>query len=636
MKVLWSLALLTALANGAAAQQTTSIAGRVVARDSGQGIANVHVELRRDVGPTTLDTSPSGPSVQIAADGAVTVGNVMLGGARAAGGTAPVSSQSKVVQTAADGTFAIDNVAPGQYRLYATRSNGYVPAEYGQRSPTGTGVPFTVSPGTNMTGISLVMTPTATINGRVLDESGEPSGYAHVQALKATYRQGRRTLTVVQLVQADDRGVYRLFWLPPGEYYVAAKPLDLRRSSEMMRIPPPSRFGTYEQQMRPTVTAINETRVLSNGDTAEAQYVPIYHPGTRDDRRATAISVTAGQNLQGLDIDVRDSLVPTRRLRGRVVNGLTGQPVLRGNLQVIPREAPAILLIPTGTITNGAFDIGGALPGASYLVADGDSGSGLFAFEITDNDLNDLTITVWPPVAIPGQVRSSNPPSNGDDPSVRGIAVSLRRHPAVNGLRDAGQTLSAVMAVREGITVSVREGTTVVGTSATSNVTSRDGAFTLSGVSPGDYSVDLRLPVNAYVESMQFGSRDVLRNGLRIDGPSAQTRLDIVIGTRGGIMSGSVVDARNSPVAHAIVVAVPDSGRERTDLFKSVTADASGRFEIRGLAPGDYEFLGFEQLEQGAWQSAEAMRAEEGRGRRVRIAEGATMAGDARVIPAPR
>ena len=224
MRVLWSVVLLTALASGAAAQ-TTSIEGRVIARDSGQGIANANVELRPAEVPGMTD-------VDILADRLQTLGR----GGRTAGGTPSVTPQSRTVQTGTDGNFRIDNVAPGRYRLYATRSNGYVPAEYGQRSPTGTGVPFTVSSGTSMSSISLVMTPTATINGRVLDEGGEPSGYAHVQALKATYRNGRRTLTVVQLVQADDRGAYRLFWLPPGEYYVAALPLDLRRSSQMMRI----------------------------------------------------------------------------------------------------------------------------------------------------------------------------------------------------------------------------------------------------------------------------------------------------------------------------------------------------------------------------------------------------------------
>ena len=182
----------------------------------------------------------------------------------------------------------------------------------------------------------------------------------------------------------------------------------------------------------------------------------------------------------------------------------------------------------------------------------------------------------------------------------------------------------------------VNGGGTVMTTPASSQVTSREGLFTLNGVGPGDYTVDLTLPVGIYIESIQFGARDVLRNGLRIDGTPTQARLDIVIGTRGGTMSGIVGDARNSPVAHAIVVAVPDNSRDRTDLFKTTTTDAAGRFEIRGLAPGDYEFLAFEQLEQGAWQSAEAMRAEDGRGRRVRIAEGATMAGDLRLIPTPR
>ena len=618
MRAIWSLVLLSVLASGAAAQ-TASIEGRVVARDSGQGIANASVELRLAEVPGQTDVDFLAASLE----GLSRVG-------RTSGGTPSVARQSRTVQTSADGTFAISNVAPGRYRLYATRSNGYVPAQYGQRSPTGTGVPFTVSSGTNITGVSLVMTPTATINGRVLDEGGEPSGYAHVQALKSTYRNGRRTLTVVQLVQADDRGVYRLFWLPPGEYYVAAKPLDLRRSSEMMRIPPPSRFGTYEQQMRPTVTAINSTRVLNNGDIAEAQYVPIYYPGTREERLATAISVVAGLCVQGLDIDVSDSLVPTRRLRGRAINGLTGQPVSRGNLQIIPREAPAILLIPSSTISNGSFEIVGALPGANYLVAEGDGLSGLLTFDAADSDLENVTLTMWPPVQIAGQVRSSDPSSSGSDSSVRSIAVNLRRSPAINALPELSPAMRRVE-VQSGGTALI--GGAVTTTANVSNVTSGDGTFNLYGLGPGDYAVDVVLPANAYIESIQLGSRDVLRNGLRVDGTPTQARLDIVIGTRGGTMSGTVGDDRNSPVAHAIVVAVPDNNRERIDLFKTATTDASGRFEIRGLAPGDYEFLAFEQLEQGAWQSAEAMRAEEGRGRRARITEGATMAGDLRVIP---
>jgi hypothetical protein len=470
-----------------------------------------------------------------------------------------------------------------------------------------------------MTSVSLVMTPAATINGRILDE-GEPSGYAHVQALRATWRDGRRQLTVAQLVQADERGVYRLFWLPPGEYVVAARPLDLRRSSEMMHIPPPSRFGDYEQQMRPTVTAINATRVTPNGEVIESQYVPIYYPGTRDESLAQPITVSAGQHLQGLDIDVAESLVRTRRVRGQVIDGTTGLPVTRASLEIIPRDAPAILLVSGGsTSADGRFDLGGAWPGPNYLVVNG--GAALVPFEVADADVNGLTVTLWPPVSIPGLIRTAA--GDADPGVVSGITISLRRMPAVNGVRDPGPVVTPISA----------SGAAAVRYSA-APISDADGRFTLSGIRQGDYAIVASLRGDAYIESAQFGGRDVLRRPLRIDGP-AQGRLEIVIGTDGASVGGTIVDGRAGSVAGATVVLVPDQGRERTDLFKSATTDALGRFELRGVAPGDYELFAWDHMPPGAWMDPEVLRMEEGRGRRIRAAAGARITGEYRLIPRP-
>src|SRR2546422_1080908 len=41
--------------------------------------------------------------------------------------------------TSKDGKFVLNEVPPGSYRLIATRS-GYVPGEYGQRTPTSQGI----------------------------------------------------------------------------------------------------------------------------------------------------------------------------------------------------------------------------------------------------------------------------------------------------------------------------------------------------------------------------------------------------------------------------------------------------------------------------------------------------------------
>ena len=62
--------------------------------------------------------------------------------------------------TSADGKFSLAPVVPGTYRLTATRTN-YVPAEYGQRSPTSLGIPITLSAGQKLTGIQLAMASAA-------------------------------------------------------------------------------------------------------------------------------------------------------------------------------------------------------------------------------------------------------------------------------------------------------------------------------------------------------------------------------------------------------------------------------------------------------------------------------------------
>src|SRR5689334_20663737 len=90
----------------------------------------------------------------------------------------------------ANGRFVFENVAPGNYRLIATYDGGYVPAEYGQRSPAEQGTSFELTPGQRMTGIQLAMSPTGAISGRVYDKNGEPVAKAQVAAMRQVYKNG--------------------------------------------------------------------------------------------------------------------------------------------------------------------------------------------------------------------------------------------------------------------------------------------------------------------------------------------------------------------------------------------------------------------------------------------------------------
>src|SRR5215469_4638480 len=51
----------------------------------------------------------------------------------------PIAGRIPPTKTDSNGRFFFDNVSPGTYRIFATSDGGFVPAEYGQRSPTGEG-----------------------------------------------------------------------------------------------------------------------------------------------------------------------------------------------------------------------------------------------------------------------------------------------------------------------------------------------------------------------------------------------------------------------------------------------------------------------------------------------------------------
>jgi hypothetical protein len=127
---------------------------------------------------------------------------------------------------------------------------------------------------------------------------------------------------------------------------------------------------------------------------------------------------------------------------------------------------------------------------------------------------------------------------------------------------------------------------------------------------------------NAYVKSIRWGRADVLAEGLHTWG-GAQGTLEVVISLAGAEVEGTVRDIARQPSGGVMVIAVPDgSNRGRSDLYRHATTDSSGRFVLRGLAPGDYSFYAWDDLERGAFESVEFLRGFEGRGQFVRLREG--------------
>jgi len=141
-------------------------------------------------------------------------------------------------------------------------------------------------------------------------------------------------------------------------------------------------------------------------------------------------------------------------------------------------------------------------------------------------------------------------------------------------------------------------------------------------VAPGDFRMTVaNIPASTYVKSIRMGNEDILRSGLHITKP-VDANVQIVIGTDGGTLQGSVIDSSQRPFTNATVALVPEdlALRGRPDLYRSTTSDSSGNFAMKAIPPGSYKLFAWEWAPQDSWQNPDFIRNYEGQGKLIRIA----------------
>ena len=160
-------------------------------------------------------------------------------------------------------------------------------------------------------------------------------------------------------------------------------------------------------------------------------------------------------------------------------------------------------------------------------------------------------------------------------------------------------------------------------------------AFDFTEVVEGDYVLLIEdVPKNTYLRSARFGSEDVLADGsMHIDSRVTST-LEIVLGADGGTVTGSVVDTRRQPAANVSVTLIPDEGRRnRTDLYKTISTDAVGRFTLQAVAPGVYTVFAWEDVDPANLHDPDFIRRFETQGRPIHVNENATESVELIAIP---
>lgn len=252
-----------------------------------------------------------------------------------------------------DGNYRILNVPPGSYRA-VTVARAFVAA-----SPTDNEKLVIVNKGDTIEHIDFALVPGAVITGKVVDAEGRPVVQEWVSAYTVP---DNKDAYVLSDSRTDDRGVYRIYGLRAGSYRVGA--------------------GRGEQ---------------SFAGGLPRPYKRTYHPSVNDLSQATIVEVSEGKEVKDVDI-MFTSTVSTYTVRGRIIDGETGQPLANIDYGITRHEERGSSSRTGGYVTNsrGEFKLTNLSPG-KYSIPIGTSTNNDLRFdetpfEIVDRDVNNLVI----------------------------------------------------------------------------------------------------------------------------------------------------------------------------------------------------------------------------------------------------
>ncbi len=457
------------------------------------------------------------------------------------------------------GRFEVADLPAGPHYVTISR-NGYVRMEYGGAASGRPGLPLTLAPGETRE-LTFTLEPAARLAGRVADEQGRPVVGAEVAAVRAGYdAEGREYLDAVARTETNDLGEYRLFWLEPGKYLVAV------RSDEAV-FSAADRWNPDGPARSPNVPPARN-------------YLTHYYPGTPSRAAAESLRLAPGDTVTG--VNVRLGPAQAWNVGGRVdvrigadvratVNLLAGS--LRPQVDVIGgfviggrSDSPVAYSAPVGP--DGRFQMFDVAPGSYRLVAEA---------SVTESR---------GPDGRPYAIRTSMNIEVRNH--IDGIEVVLGPAEVVRGrvfTEDALTTVTVMPQEPPGIRLRTAEGD-VMGPS-TGVPVSPTGEFVFAHVPSGVYNVELVEPGDRYLKRVRIDDAEADPDRVEIDGPAW---LDLLVSPNVARIGGTVVRGDGGPVPGASIVLMP-VGSERRTLFRQVMADDRGRFEIGGLAPGEYRIV---------------------------------------------
>ena len=473
------------------------------------------------------------------------------------------------------------------------------------------------------------------ISGSVLDEVGEPLVGVAVRAFTETTLHAKSYLAGSSVATTDDRGRYRLTELRPGSYLVAiissqatvpdATPeVPQRRAIGALVTGGPPEPGTQTVSGPVLRTSTGHRLVvnslaLTSSDGVPRAYRPVFYPSAPSPAGAQRVLVKHGENREA--VDFRLGVVKTFRLSGTVPGGVRAEsaPLLRllprgveelgigneiattlveangsfafvgvpageytlvahsGGMEFVSQTMTARMPDPAG-FSGGSVGMG-SLPGMPDLAILERTGPpatvwGRLAIDITDRDIDDVSLPLRPTLSIRGRVELE-----------------------AGAVLPASQSQISVTAepAHGNPTFGMRRGSAGRGSPADS--------FSVDGLQPGVYLLrGSYFPVRA----VTWRGRDVTDVGIDASVGDDVDGVVVTLTAKGTELTGAVASSGGFRLGMAVIAFPADPALWSNygwipRRLRSVSVRSDGTYSLRNLPGGVYFVVAVEAGLADAW-----------------------------------